>query len=90
MKIKYVKPIGSFIVIGFFVFMAFGSGENSTNSSTESSSDESVKQEKNSDPIEEDCYKCNGFGKYTPKAPPGFVNKTRECEVCNGTGKLKN
>ncbi len=90
MKIKFVKLLSSILTIGIFMFFAFGSGENSSNSSTEISSDESVKEEKKSDPIEEECYKCNGFGKYTPKAPPGFVNKTRECEVCNGTGKLKN
>ncbi len=87
MKKQFIKTTGSILIAGLFLFFAFASSEeeneNSNGTNNDSSQNESAKE-----PTEEECWKCDGFGKYTPDAPPGFVNKTKDCEVCNGTGKL--
>jgi DnaJ-class molecular chaperone len=82
-----IKTIGSILTVGLFLFFAFASTDDKNDENSSSPNNESVQNQNTNEATEQECYKCNGFGHYTPKAPPGFVNKTVKCEACDGTGK---
>lgn len=85
MNKKAFQTAGSTLIIGLFLFFAFASTEENTISPE--SNNQSLQNENTTEPSEQNCYKCNGFGEYNTEAPSGFLNKTVVCEVCKGTGK---
>jgi hypothetical protein len=99
---KYLKTIGSTLIVGAFLFFAFGSDDSKSTSSSSSSSSSSSK------PEEKKCVRCGGRGSISTYSSAtctmshfdqgdcygghksGF-NCTpvgsKTCPCCNGSGK---
>ncbi len=89
MKKQYIKTISSVLIVGFFVFLAFGSEESSDNKNSNSSSTSStIETEKAPNGYHKgsSCSDCSGTGYLTHDNALGYGKKGDVCAGCNGKG----
>lgn len=87
MKKQYLKTISSILIVGFFVFLAFGS-EESSESKNSSSSSSTTETESAPDGYHKgsSCSDCSGTGYLTHDNALGYGKKGDVCAGCNGKG----
>ena len=91
MRNKYFKIVGSILIAGVFVFLAFGSGkssdkESSSSSTSSTSSTSSVEEAPVGYHKGGSCSDCSGTGYYTHSIEGTGVKEGGVCAGCNGRG----
>lgn len=84
MKKQYLKTIGSTLIVGAFLFFAFGSDDSGSSSSTSSSSSSSKHDAPEGYHKGPSCSSCSGTG-YMTKDGMNY-KKGDVCASCNAKG----
>ena len=80
-KNKYIKIISSTLIVGAFLFLAFGSGDSKSDSSSSGSNSSSSKSSKNTRTVY-----SGGNAVEIDLTPPAGYEEGATCNNCDGSG----